>query len=220
MLAFGVHQRIHQDQSENGNGHHDQVVGIQNRLCDRHRVFHRATRDFLQSRTWGGHRQRNGARETGVPYHEAAVGRGNQQSVVHAFQFTGNLLSKDHAHDETETPVEPAGDGRNQGHQSNGTSRCLGLRGQLADAFLDDGCRSQSRAAHQHQGHLHGKSQQRPYAVAPVVDDFEGRLVTHWHRHNHGDQGQNDSKNERLREIFLYELDAAPDDLLEHNKSN
>ena len=61
-----------------------------------------------------------------MPDHEAAIGRSDQQAVVHAMQLAGNLLGENHAHDQAEAPVEPAGHGRNARDEGDGAGRRLG----------------------------------------------------------------------------------------------
>ena len=169
MLSLGVHQGVDDHDGDDGDGHHDEVLPSKDGLSDRHGLGQCAFGDGLEVGSLGGHRQWDGARQAGVPYHETTVRRSDEQAVIDAAQLLGNLLGEDDAHDEAETPVEPAGEGGDACHQGDGAGRGLGKRGEGADASFDGGCCGEGGSGNQHQGHLHGKSQQRPHAVAPVL---------------------------------------------------
>ena len=107
MLAFGVHQCVDYHDGHDDSHHHKQVGQRQDRLGDGNRIDQRALCDLLKVGGGRSHRQRDGARKTGMPHHEAAVGRCDEQTIVDATQFLGNLLGKDNAYDEAKAPVEP-----------------------------------------------------------------------------------------------------------------
>ena len=76
------------------------------------------------------------------------------------------------------------------------------------------------RAEHQHQGHLHGESQQIPEAallIAPLGDDLDGAHACGAHRANEYDQGQDDGKQERIRKPSVDYAHAAVGEFFEHS---
>ena len=216
MLAFGVHQCVDHHDGHDDYSHYDEVLIGQDGLTNRYGLCECAVGNFLKIRFFRCHGQRNGTRKTRMPHHKSTISRSDKQAVVHATQLLSDFLGEDDTHDEAKAPVEPASQGRDARHQSNSASRCLRQACQGTDAFLNRRCRSQGRARHKHQGHLHGKSQQRPHAIAPMLDHLKWCLLTHRHGDDEGQQGQHYGKDKRLREIFLNEFYAKTDDFLEH----
>ncbi len=191
-------------------------MGIENGLGNGHGLSKDAVCGGSQRLTGRSHRERNGTGESGVPHHKTAVGGSNEQAIVHSRQFAGDFLGKDNSHYESETPVEPAGDGRHGRHEGYSAGRQLGQRSQCADGLLHHRSSGQRRATHEHQGHLHGKRQQVPYASTPMLHHFNRGLVTDGHRQQCGDKSEDDSKDKGFRKIALHHFDAAGNHALKH----
>src|SRR5690554_1536064 len=107
----------------------------------------------------GGDGQRDGAGQAAVPHHEAGVGAGHQQAVVHPDQAR-QLLGEQRPHHQAEAPVDPAGRQRHIGDQQDGAAGALGQGRQALQQLLYRGGAGQHEAGDQYQQHLHGEGQQ------------------------------------------------------------
>ena len=207
-IFLGVHEGVGDHDGHNDQSHNDQVVRLQYRLRNRHRTGEDAVGGFGEGLAGSGHGQGDRTRKTRMPHHKAAVGRSYQQSIVHTAQAAGNLFGKNDAYDKAETPVEPTSNGGNTRNKGNGRWRCFRYACQSTDAPFDSrGC-CQCGSANQHQGHLHGKSQQIPHATAPMFDDLDGGLMADRHGQTGGHKGEDDCKNERFGQPTLHQLDT------------
>ena len=130
---------------------------VEDGLGYRHRTGKNPVGGLGEGFAGSGHSEGDGTRKASMPHHETAVGRGDKKPIVNLRHFAGNLLSENHADDKTEAPVEPAGECRDGGDQSDGGNGSLGDGGQQTDAPFDDRSGGKCRAAYEHQSHLHGE---------------------------------------------------------------
>ena len=164
-----LHGPVQQRQAHHQHGDDDQVVGGEQRLADADGLGQRATGHLLQIGAAAGQRQRNRAGKAAVPDQEAGVGRGHQQRVVDAAHLARQRAGEHRADHQAETPVDPGTGQRHQGHQDDGLARRLRDARHAVEQAVDRRRPCQGMAGDQDQRHLHGKGQQVPEAVAPVL---------------------------------------------------
>ena len=144
-----------------------------------------------------------------MPHHETAICRGDKQSVVDVFKFFCYLFGEDGADDETEAPIEPTCHCGYCGDESYSACWCFRHRCQSADTFFNKRSCCEGGAGDEHEGHLHGESEEVPHAAAPVAYHFDYALVADRYGDRDGDKSEDYSKDEGLRQIFLHEIDTT-----------
>ena len=213
-ILLGMHGVVDEGHQHQNDAAHDEVHGVEHRLGDGGLIGHLAE-------GLAGHQiQGDGAGQTGVPDHEAGVGGGDQQRVVHGGHAAHDLLGQQSADDQTKAPVQPAADGGHEGGDQNGlllivAKACYGAQRLLTGL---GGCHG--GAEDQHQCHLHGERQQIPEAallIAPLGDDRDGTHAGGAHRRHEDDEGQDDGEQERIRQPPVDDAHAAIGEFLEHN---
>ena len=213
-VLVGVHGIVHQRHHQQDGTAHDEVHGMEHGGGDGCLIGH------LTEGLAGHQIQRDGARQTGVPDHEAGVGGGDQQGIVHGGHAAHDLLGQQRADDQAEAPVQPAADGGHEGGDQNGlllivAQPCHGAQRLLAGLGGGHG-----GAEDQHQSHLHGERQQIPEAallIAPLGDDVDGAHAGGAHGTDKHHEGQDNGKQECIRQPPVDDAHAAIGEFLEHN---
>ena len=215
MGRVGMHRVVDQRHDQQDHGYHEQVHRVEDRGAGR-----RPIHDPQDLGTGlGAHLQRDGAGQARMPDHEAGVGGGDEQRIVHVTDAAGHLLGQQGARDEAEAPVEPAADGGDEGCDQDRALLVFGQAGNGAQRPFADLGGSHGGTQHQHQRHLHGERQQapEPLGVAPGVDQRHRPLLRADHGGDEHHDRQDNGEQERVRQPPVDYAHTAIGKFFEHN---
>ena len=214
-LPVRVHGVVDEGHGQQHHGAHDDVHGVEDGLGDGGLI------GDLTELGAGDQRQGNGSGETGVPDDEAGIGGGDQQGIVHGGDPLGHLLGQQRTGHQAEAPVEPAAHGGDHGGDDDGLHIIVAQTSGLPQHLLTGLGGSHGGTQHQHQSHLHGKGQQTPEAVgiAPCGQHLDGTHAGGEHGCHIDHEGQDDGKQECIRQPAVHNTHASVGESLEHTFS-
>ena len=217
VISVGMHGIVHEGHDQQNHTAHDDVHGVEDGVGGGGGQDH-----FLlgagKQLVALGQLQGDGAGQAGVPDDEAGIGGGDQQRIIHGGNALGNLAGQQSAGDQAEAPVQPAADGGNEGGDHDGLHVVVAHTGHEPQRLLAGLGGSHGGAEHQHQSHLHGEGQQAPEAAggAPGVEHLQRPHLGGDHREHIHDDGQDDCKQERIRQPPVDHANAAIGEFLKH----
>ena len=213
-LLIGVHGIVDKGHQHQNDAAHDEVHGVEHRGGDGCLIGH------LTEGLAGHQIQRDGAGQTGVPDHEAGVGGGDQQRIVHGGYAAHDLLGQQSADDQSEAPVQPAAEGGHEGGDQNRLLFVVAQTRHRAQRLLAGLGRGHGGAEDQHQRHLHGEGQQIPEAallIAPLGDDLDGAHARGAHGAHKYHKRQDDGEQECIRQPPVDYAHTAVGKFFEHS---
>ena len=156
-----------------------------------------------------------------MPDDEGGIGGGDQQGIVHGGDPLGHLLGQQRTGHQAEAPVEPAAHGGDHGGDDDGLHIIVAQTSGLPQHLLTGLGGSHGGTQHQHQSHLHGKGQQTPEAVgiAPCSQHLDGTHAGGEHGCHIDHEGQDDGKQECIRQPAVHNTHASVGESLEHTFS-
>ena len=184
----------YQDHEQNDR---DQVVGGEDRLVEPGDLAGHLLHDVQRAAVSGGG-ERDRARQTRGPHHEAHVGGGDQKAEIHIAQALGDLARHQGADHQTEAPIEPRAEGCDEEHRDRGAGLMGGHGREFAEQPLDQRCVRERYAGDQNQSHLQRKRQNGPDAVVPGIDDLERVARGPDQRRHHRNERQDDGVEVRV----------------------
>ena len=131
-----------------------------------------------------------------MPNNETAVSACNQKAVIYILNPLRQLLCKQCTNDQTEAPVNPAGNDGNDGHDDNRASGGFGGRSQSTKKLLENGTARKYIPCYKYQDHLHGKCKQSPEAASPMLYHLCRRAIGKNKSKTEYHECQNDNKKE------------------------
>ena len=188
VLLVGMHHPVQEGHQDQDGDDHAQVCGMEDRVGDRHAEGDAANGGLA------GNGQRDGTGQTGMPNDEAGVGGGDQQTIVHGGNLTGDLAGQQSAGDQAEAPVQPAAEtGHESDQQDGGLVAVCDVCDRAQDLF-NDRCGSERGAENDDHDHLHGEGQQAPEAgiITPIYDHVDDAVVREDQRQDEHDERQDD----------------------------
>jgi len=193
----GVQQRQRHDDHQAGDQHRHREDGFRQR-DDAHLLGGRMAR--------GGHQHGDAGRQAQAVHGETAVGRGDDQRVVHALDLQRQLLGDDAADDQAEAPVQVAADAAHQRGDDDGGVRLVHVADDAVEQAVGQWRGGQHVAHGQDHGHLGGEGQQAPEALAPGAGHVADALAFDAHGQQHGEQGQRDREDKGIGQILAHQL--------------
>ena len=205
----GVVDEGHGDQDHNA---HDDVHRVEHGGGDGGLIGH------LTEGLAGHQVQGDGAGQTRVPDHEAGVGGGDEQRIIHCGNAAHHFLGKQGTDDQTEAPVQPAADGGDEGGDHDGLHVVVAQTRHSPQGLFAGLGGSHGGTEYQNQGHLHGERQQAPEAlcVAPGVEHLQRTHSRGKHGADENDDAQDDGEQEGIRQPAIDHANAAVGEFLEH----
>ena len=183
----GVQQRQRHDDDQAGDqhGHREDGLGQRDHA-------HLAGRRMARR----GDQHGDAGRQAQAVHGEAAIGRRDDQRVVHALDLQRQLLG-DHAADhQAEAPVQVAADAADQRGDDDGGARLVHVADDAVQQAVGQRRGGQHIAHRQDHGHLRGEGQQAPEALAPGRGHGRQALAFDADGQQHGEQCQRDREDE------------------------
>ena len=208
----GMHGVVDEGHGDQDHDAHDDVHGVEHGGGDGGLIGH------LTEGLAGHQVQGDGAGQTRVPDHEAGVGGGDQQRIVHGGNAADHFLGQQSAHHQAEAPVQPAADGGDHGGDHDGLHVVVAQTRHSPQGLFAGLGGSHGGTEYQNQGHLHGERQQAPEAlcVAPGVEHLQRTHSRGKHGADENDDAQDDGEQEGIRQPAIDHANAAVGEFLEH----
>ena len=153
-----------------------------------------------------------------MPYYEAGISCRYKQPVVDSLYLARDFLREDSSDDESEAPIYPAGDRREERDDYYSAFRALGDARDCGNNPLDYRGIRHGVSENEYENHLHCESEKTPYSAAPALLYDHERIGSRSRDcRDKYDNRQNNTKDERIRQISVDQMHASVGEFFEHD---